>query len=127
MKAQTAFLVLLAVAGFCNVAGAGSVLTAQAQNIVADVDRTERKVKPLLNTKAPAWASARYRSACQHVARKAGEVYACCKSVKLYAQKIVNGDESQETIDTLGKLLHKLALAVNAFEEAVEELEEAAK
>lgn len=123
MKTATSLLVLLIFSGVCNSALAGSVLTAHAQSIIAEVDRTEKMVKPLLQSKPPAGASARLRSAWQNMVRKAEKVCACCKPVRLYAQKIVNGDESEETIDMLGKMLHKLRLAVNEFEEAMEELQ----
>ena len=107
----------------CNVASAGSALTAQARSILVDIDKIERKAKPFLGTKAPAGASARYRSAWRNVVRKAEKVYYCCKPVRLYAQKIVKGNQSKETINMLRKMLHKLYLAINAFSAAVEKLE----
>ena len=116
------FLLAVLLSTICNVCVADVVSKAQARRIISGMDQMERKINQTLALKPPTGASPEFVSEWQNMLRKTEKVKSLCKPIRLYAEKIEAGDESDETFELLSKYIHKLGLAQNEWEDALDNL-----
>lgn len=118
---RRATLVIMVLASLCGTAlAADTEWTHLARRIIVKWDGLERQAKAFCGQKPPANMSQECARAWKTMMWKADTVRRLCSDIIKCAKRVERGNESDQIIEKLGKLIHEFNLAWNEFEEALE-------
>jgi hypothetical protein len=112
---------LFATLAIGNVGLAESLLKHEAREIIVQIDHLQRTAQ-FVPPEIPDAIPFQLHSALENAMRKAQALVALCQPIRLCAEKIEAGDESDETAGVLFKLMLKFQLANKEFDAATDEM-----